>query len=135
MTHRNPPKPDYYDSTPEGVCRWCNIQIGPTKTGRDSKSRWHPACYEEYQVIFHTSATRKAVWQRDKGKCNGCGSSCDRKGVNGWQMDHIVPLIEAQGDIIYWRLPNLQTLCKPCHKEKTGREATERARLRKASPT
>jgi 5-methylcytosine-specific restriction endonuclease McrA len=129
--HRNPPKPDYYDTVPEGTCRWCNEQIGPTKTGRDSKARWHKECYEEYEILFHTSVTRRAVWQRDKGKCKSCGIACDRKGLNGWQMDHITPLIEAQGDLTYWRLPNLQTLCKPCHKVKTSQEATERAKLRR----
>lgn len=129
--HRNPPKPHYYDTVPEGTCRWCNMQIGLTKTGRVSKSRWHKKCYDVYQEIFHTSVTRRAVWKRDTGKCNVCKTQCDRKGINGWQMDHIIPLIEANGDIKYWLLDNLQTLCKPCHKEKTGREATARALLRK----
>ena len=135
MNHRNPPKPDHYDSTPPGTCRWCGGKIGPTKTGRDSRAHWHAACYEEYEVLFHTSVTRKAVWKRDHGRCAACGHACDRKGTDGWQMDHIVPLIEAQGDIAYWRLPNLQTLCKPCHKAKTAREATERAAVRRARKT
>src|SRR5690242_2186772 len=105
MSHRNPPKPSYYDSVPEGTCRWGNQKIGPTKTGRESRAHWHAECYEEYEVLFHTSVTRKAVWRRDRGKCNSCGTSCDRKGANGWHMDHIVPLIEANGDLSYWRLP------------------------------
>jgi 5-methylcytosine-specific restriction endonuclease McrA len=46
-------------------------------------------------------------------------------------MDHIVPLIQANGDLQYWRLPNLQTLCTPCHTIKTSREATERAAARR----
>jgi 5-methylcytosine-specific restriction endonuclease McrA len=46
-------------------------------------------------------------------------------------MDHIKPLIEAQGNLDYWRLTNLQTLCHDCHKKKTGAEATARAVARK----
>jgi 5-methylcytosine-specific restriction endonuclease McrA len=46
-------------------------------------------------------------------------------------MDHIKPLIAANGDISYWQLPNLQTLCTPCHTAKTSQEATERAAKRK----
>jgi 5-methylcytosine-specific restriction endonuclease McrA len=43
-----------------------------------------------------------------------------------WELDHIVPLIDG-GD---HGLANLQTLCTPCHKEKTVREARERAERR-----
>lgn len=131
MKHRTPPKPPHYDSAPEGTCRWCNLEVGLTKTGRVSKSRWHAACFEEYAVLFFPSTTRRAVWKRDKGLCAKCGHQCDRKGINGWDMDHITPLIEAQGDLQYWRLNNLQTLCKKCHTAKTSAEATERARIRK----
>jgi 5-methylcytosine-specific restriction endonuclease McrA len=46
-------------------------------------------------------------------------------------VDHILPLIEAQGDLDYWRLPNLATLCVPCHIKKTSREATDRAQRRR----
>lgn len=129
--HRTPPKPPYYDTVPEGTCRWCNLEVGLTRTGRKSKSRWHTSCFEEYAILFFASTTRKAVWQRDKGKCASCGCQTDRKGQNGWQMDHIVPLIEANGDLQYWRLGNLQTLCKRCHTTKTSAEAAERARLRR----
>ena len=39
-----------------------------------------------------------------------------------WELDHIVPLIDG-GD---HELSNLQTLCTPCHKRKTRREAWTR---------
>lgn len=42
-------------------------------------------------------------------------------------MDHIKPLIEANGNISYWEMPNLQTLCIKCHTAKTSAEATQRA--------
>lgn len=83
-------------------------------------------------MLFFVGETRKAVWSRDKGKCNKCGKQCARKGEDGWHMDHIKPLIEAHGDLSYWRLPNLQTLCQDCHTKKTSIEATERAAKRRA---
>lgn len=130
-THRVPPKPPHFDAAPEGTCRWCNVEIGLTKKGKPSRSRWHPACVKEYKLLFWPTATRQAVWRRDKGKCNVCGVQCDRKGANGWDLDHIKPLIEAQGDLSFWQLGNLQTLCKPCHKSKTSNEATKRAAERR----
>lgn len=129
--HRIPPKPEWFDTVPEGTCRWCNEEIGLTKRGKPSKSRWHAACVTEYKMLFWPTATRRAVWKRDKGVCRECGTQCDKKGANGWHMDHIKPLVEAKGDLNYWRLPNLQTLCKVCHTAKTSREATERATKRR----
>lgn len=131
MSYRTPPKPLHYDTAPPGTCRWCNELIGLTKTGRQSKSRWHEACGKEYEILNFVGETRKAVWKRDQGKCAACGVVCDRKGKNGWDMDHIKPLIEAKGDLAYWRLPNLQTLCKACHIKKTSAEATQRAEMRR----
>lgn len=40
-----------------------------------------------------------------------------------WEVDHIVPLIDGGSHAI----ENLQTLCTPCHKQKTAAEATARA--------
>lgn len=81
------------------------------------------------------ATTRRAVWRRDKGKCACCGTVCPRKGTPKWHMDHIQPLIEAQGNLDFWRLTNLRTLCSECHKKKTGAEATARAAARRAAKT
>lgn len=129
--HRIPPKPQYFDTAPIGTCRWCNRQIPDTKTGKPSRARWHPECVKEYKLLFWPTATRRAVRKRDKGVCAQCGVQCTDKGTTKWHMDHIVPLIEAQGDIKYWRLPNLQTLCTDCHKIKTALEAAQRAAKRR----
>jgi len=129
--HRTPPKPPYFDTVPEGTCRWCNKEVGLTPTGKQSNSRWHPVCLAEYKLLFWPTTTRRVVYKRDRAKCAKCGSKCDRY-KNPWHMDHIKPLIEAQGNLDYWRLQNLQTLCTPCHTTKTSQEATERAAKRKA---
>jgi len=126
-THRNVPKPEYFYTVLPGTCRWCNTEVGLTKTGKESKSRWHIECLREYYLLSRPSYSRKAVWLRDNGVCNTCGTVCENKGPNAWEMDHIVPLINANGDIKYWRIGNLQTLCKQCHKDKTSSECTARA--------
>lgn len=67
--HRIPPKPSWFNTVPEGTCRWCNEKLSLTPKGKPSKSRWHPACIEEYQMLFWPATMRRAVWRRDKGKC------------------------------------------------------------------
>jgi 5-methylcytosine-specific restriction endonuclease McrA len=45
-----------------------------------------------------------------------------------WQADHIKPLVEQKGvkeedlNWDYYKLENLQTLCKKCHRQKTNSE-------------
>lgn len=53
-----------------------------------------------------------------------------------WHLDHIVPLWQGIGlpdeeRIKLFEIENMQTLCPYCHKEKTKREAAERAAARK----
>lgn len=129
-SHRVPPKPPHFDTAPEGTCRWCNQEVGLTPRGKPSKSRWHKACLAEYKLLNWPSHTRRAVLRRDKAICASCGVKCSYG--NPWHVDHIKPLVEANGDIEYWKLPNLQTLCSDCHKKKTGQEATQRAEKRKS---
>lgn len=121
---RVPPKPlSYYRISRPGRCRWCAGTIKESK-----RKRWHQDCVEEYRLIYYPSETRRVIYQRDRGVCAGCGQK-DRS----WQVDHIRPLYEQKGkparevDLDYWRVPNLQTLCRSCHQEKSSREATARA--------
>ena len=70
-----------------------------------------------YSFIYHRSAwtaARKAVLRRDGYRCRACGKA----GV--LEVDHIVPLrIDSSKP---YNLENLQSLCRPCHFEKTARE-------------
>lgn len=130
--NRKPPLPAHFHTPVPGTCKWCNKPITKTlKNGKVSKSTWHEECVEEYKLLHWPSYTRKKVWKRDKGKCATCSSQCDRHGSNGWHLDHITPIYMANGQLWVWQLPNLQTLCKPCHKIKTASEAKHRATLRK----
>lgn len=129
---RKPPLPEHFSNPIPGICRWCNKPITKLlKNGKLSKSTWHNTCVNEYKLLHWPAYTRKMVWKRDKGICSQCGSKCDRKGINGWHMDHIIPLYSAQGQLWAWSMDNLQTLCKPCHKIKTANEASQRAAARK----
>ncbi len=130
--HRKPPKPIYYDNFTAGQCRYCGDMILKKDGSIKTAANWHKGCLEAYKQLHWSSHTRKAVWRRDNGLCAECGSrSPTPKGP--WHVDHIKPLVEAHGDIDYWRLDNLQTLCVPCHKLKTSSEATARASARRAA--
>jgi 5-methylcytosine-specific restriction endonuclease McrA len=132
MSHRKPHKPIFYDQRVPGQCRYCGGEILDKKGQRSKRAMWHPACVAEYKLIHFPGDTRRAVFKRDKGKCAKCGV-VTRYLRGAWDMDHIKPLIEAQGNLDYWRLPNLQTLCSPCHTAKTSAEATARAAARRAA--
>lgn len=132
VEHRNPPKPTGWDKPTKGTCRFCGLPVLNDDGTVNKRTYWHPICVIDYKMIHWPAITRKAVWMRDAGKCAVCGHQCQRGGTDVWHLDHVKPLIEAQGNIIYWQMGNLQTLCQPCHHAKTGREATERASARKA---
>lgn len=55
-------------------------------------------------------------------------------GTTYWQHDHIRPLIEARGDISFWALENIQTLCTACHITK-GKEDNARRRAQREQAT
>ena len=57
--------------------------------------------------------TREAVLRRDCYQCVKCGRGAE-------DVDHIRP--RAMGGDLY-ALSNLQSLCKPCHRAKSGKEA------------
>ena len=131
MSHRIPPKPPHFDTAPLGTCRWCNVEIGATKTGKVSKARWHASCVREYKLLFWPTKTRQAVWKRDLGRCAKCHAICARKGTPKWHMDHIVPLYSNPGNIELFKMDNLQTMCVPCHNAKSSLEAKSRAENRR----
>ena len=128
--HRIPPKPPHYYDRKKGRCRMCGLGI--YKDDKINKrSTWHPECADEYMMIYHPTETRKRLWQRDRGYCAGCGIVQPRKSrvhEEKWHVDHIKPLWEQKGvkaedlDMSYYKLSNLQTLCKKCHRIKTNSE-------------
>ena len=126
---RLPPKPDSYYVQKKGICRWCGKKIIENKK-HNTRKTWHQDCATDYMIIFHSTEARKHIWKRDKGKCNGCGKQCTRR---GWDLDHVKPLMEQKGlseqelDWSYYKLNNMQTLCRPCHKKKTKQDMKNNA--------
>ena len=127
VSHRKPPLPEGWESPTPGTCKWCGLPI-PDKNGKKSRATWHEACVLAYKLIHWPSVTRRAVWRRDHGRCRSCGVICPRG--SHWHVDHIQPLIQANGDISFWKMPNLQTLCLACHNKKTSLESKARAKAR-----
>ena len=108
-----------FPEAPRGECRFCGQQI--IRDGRRNKRlNWHPECADSYLMQFSSHA-RERVHKRDRGKCASCGRR-SRK----WEHDHIIPLKDGGSHA----LDNIQTLCIPCHKLKTAREAGARASRR-----
>lgn len=126
--HRKPPKPLHYETAGQGSCRWCGGAIYRKNGAINTRANWHPDCVKSYRLIHFPRDTKKAVWQRDKGVCYLCGT---RKARRDWELEHIQPLYLAEGRIEFWQLDNLATACRPCHKEKTAKEAGDRAKARK----
>ena len=54
---------------------------------------------------------RRAAIERDGYRCRACGKAAGR-----FEVDHIVPIVD--GGAAY-DLENCQTLCRPCHFDKT----------------
>ena len=134
-----------FSDAERGTCRWCGQRIlhesGPRKGETNRRRRWHPACVDEYNQSDPREARRR-VRKRDRGFCAACGldTYALRRRLRGrgshrklralgyqprrslWELDHIVPLVDGGGH----ELGNLQTLCVPCHREKTLGEAAQR---------
>lgn len=65
---------------------------------------------------------RAVVYVRDAGVCANCG-----KKVSEWHVDHIDAKMNGGLETC---IKNLQTLCVPCHKEKTRKDYRVRTRRR-----
>jgi 5-methylcytosine-specific restriction endonuclease McrA len=142
-------------STARGTCRWCGLPILRPDGRPDRRRNWHPACVETYKLSWPGHAKLR-VKERDGGICAACGRDTVTRRLrrsrpitprpgdtrhagpycravwterHAWELDHIVPLADGGGH----ELGNMQTLCRPCHRAKTAREAAERARRRRAA--
>jgi len=129
---RKPPKPDSYYTKIKGQCRWCGNMIVNEDGTINERRSWHEDCATEYMIIYHSREQRAQVRKRDKGVCNHCG-----KFAMKWDVDNIKPLVEQRDvreedlDWDYYKLDNLQTLCKPCHRLKTNSEVILKKNVKK----
>ncbi|MCP4039639.1 MAG: HNH endonuclease [bacterium] len=144
--HRRPRIP--FTDAPRGVCRWCGKDIlyssGEKQGAVDRRRRWHRACVDAYNTSDPREARRR-IRKRDRGHCAICKVDTYRvrrelkklrrgrakatrergykPGKSFWELDHIVALIDGGSHDD----DNLQSLCTPCHKRKTAKEARTRA--------
>lgn len=138
-----------FSDAPRATCRWCGEAIvhqeGANKGKPDRRRRWHPQCVDTYNAT-DPRELRRRVRRRDRGRCAVCrldtyalkrrmkgrgmwSKLCEKGFVRRralWELDHIVPLIDGGSH----DPSNLQTLCVPCHREKTAGENRQRASRR-----
>jgi len=78
----------------------------------------------------HEDAPRQAAIEYQLEQWNVPNRGNVRKSL--WDMDHVIPVEEYTGDIEYLNeLSNLQTLCIPCHKKRSAKQAGGRAKRKK----
>jgi 5-methylcytosine-specific restriction endonuclease McrA len=96
-------------------------------TLRKASYRWAP----RYKAL------KNAQVGKDAYTCKECEKVFTRKGV---QVDHIKPVVDPVLGFVTWDIyisrlfcssEGYQILCKPCHKEKTGKEREVRREQRK----
>jgi 5-methylcytosine-specific restriction endonuclease McrA len=146
--HRRPEIP--FSDADRGTCRWCGESIlherGPKRGEVNRRRRWHPKCVRAYNAT-DPRVLRRRIKKRDRGICAKCGLDTEavRRKVRGpgrtqklrslgfvprrslWDLDHTLPLIDGGTH----EETNLQTLCAPCHREKSAGEARMRAQARR----
>lgn len=138
-----------FSDAPHGLCRWCGEAILKPDGNQDTRRRWHEPCVEEYRFYVFPSVANYRLEKRDGGVCQACGLDTGSlswqafqqsgsyeewhrmlsgrglpAGRSFWEADHVVPLCEGGEH----SMDNLWTLCVPCHRTKTGHEASLRAR-------
>lgn len=145
----------------EDLCGFCRKPLGEgARYGYCNE-----ACLHEAKVRNNPGYARQCVWERDQGRCRRCKRDCRRLALDLvetfyadpqrhrqmvehlvnrgfprhrlerfslWDADHIKPVRRGGGAS---GLENYETLCVPCHKRKTRKQARsarhrdERARL------
>ena len=65
----------------------------------------------EVRSLARWRRVRRAAIERDGYRCRACGKAAGR-----FEVDHIIPLSEGGAP---YELEGLQTLCRPCHFDKT----------------
>lgn len=108
---------DMFPTPTDGTCSCgCGVML----TGR--QTRWAtricvtPLLIEFYIIQGNTEVIRNLLFEEDAGHCRSCGVY-DKL----WQADHIIEVRDGGGGC---DLDNFQTLCIPCHKDKTKSHAS-----------
>ena len=112
-----------------GRRRFCSVACG-RKAARQRTPRKHAARAKKRGLPVEYGVSRRAVFQRDKWRCQLCGCRTPKR-LDGTQepnapsLDHIVPLSAPNSPGHVWA--NVQCSCHHCNMEKA---ATVRGQLR-----
>jgi 5-methylcytosine-specific restriction endonuclease McrA len=80
----------------------------------------------ERPAIKRNAGLRAKVFSRDQGVCCDCGRYSSK-----WEHDHAVPLHLGGADT----LDNAVTRCRSCHRRKSNRELTAKAKTDRLAQT
>ena len=80
---------------------------------------WHRTSAKSRGYGHHWAKLRKIVIARDNALCQPCLRNDIVQAGN--EVDHVTPKAKGGTD----DLGNLETICGPCHREKTARESAE----------
>lgn len=105
------PRGSYLYPTKTGFCFWCGKQL-PKRLRHYCSGK----CSYSYYSHFNWNDVREAILIRDNYHCQSCK---DQFNYSDLDVDHIKP-IHLGGE--YWDYSNLQSLCKKCHHDKSGKE-------------
>lgn len=127
------------------LCRRCSVEV---PKGR--RTFCSDECVHEWKLRTQGAYLREQVFQRDRGRCAGCGLDMEalrrtmqrvrrqqgeaawaerlrRLGLwecrdrSWWEVHHVKAVFEGGGAC---GLQNVRTLCVPCHKRRTARQRT-----------
>lgn len=94
----------------KGICNSCGIDAEALQT------RLNLMHYEQRGEAFSVLRENGFNAPMFSRRTSSCGSL--------WDADHVEPMDEGGS----WELSNVQTLCHPCHKEKTAEQAARRGK-------
>lgn len=114
--HRQAPRPASWDCK-RGTCRFCGSPIIEGGV-QNNRKHWHQSCADVWIICNSATKARQFVFKRESGTCQECG--CKSRKLTDFQVDHIVPLFEANGELRYYTSENMQLLCIECHRKKTA---------------
>ncbi len=100
----------------KGICAACGLDTIALRRKYDALYRW---LLKRQHVGFRR--LRRAFLERHS-------IPYGRQDSDWWDADHVVPVEDGGGEC---GLPGYQTLCIPCHKRKTARQAREKAERRR----
>lgn len=132
------------------LCRSCQVEVTPPR-----RTFCSDECVHLFRMKTDWSYLKKLVKARDKGICRNCGLDCkrlkkelrllrgealvkkcaeldlplSRSRGNLFDIDHVIPI--ADGGEAFPGLEGLLLLCYFCHRDKTRKEAKERAKKKK----